>query len=140
MLLRDGTTPLGINDDSSSFVAAREREFNEINAAEPGVCDEPTHRTRSANRHAMYTAIGSRFGSRRPPPPPPPRAEYFRFRFWESDDDDDVSGVRGVDRIGEYRKEDDRDMDCGIEVEENDSGTYVDYLYGRMTKERLDWM
>lgn len=68
------------------------------------------------------------------------RAEYFRFRFWESDDDDDVSGVRGVDRIGEYRKEDDRDMDCGIEVEENDSGTYVDYLYGTMTKERLDWM
>lgn len=99
MLLRDGTTPLGINDDSSSFVAAREREFNEINAAEPGVCDEPTHRTRSANRHAMYTAIGSRFGSQRPPPPPPPRAEYFRFRFWELDDDDDVSVVRGVDRI-----------------------------------------
>lgn len=27
------------------------------------------------------------------------RAEYFRFRFWELDDDDDVSGVRGVDRI-----------------------------------------
>lgn len=47
--------------------------------------------------------------------------------------------VASIVSIGEYRK-DDRDMDCGIEVEENDSGTYVDYLYGRMTKERLDWI
>lgn len=48
--------------------------------------------------------------------------------------------VASIVSIGEYRKEDDRDMDCGIEVEENDSGTYVDYLYGTMIKERLDWM
>lgn len=46
--------------------------------------------------------------------------------------------VASIVSIGEYRKEDDRDMDCGIEVEENDSGTYVDYLYGTMIKERLD--
>lgn len=94
MLLRDGTTPLGINDDSSSFVAAREREFNEINAAEPGVCDEPTHSghdpqiatrdiygywIRIEARAILLLLLLSVF-----------RAEYFRFRFWELDDDDDV--------------------------------------------------
>lgn len=93
MLLRDGTTPLGINDDSSSFVAAREREFNEINAAEPGVCDEPTHSghdpqiatrdiygywIRIEARAILLLLLLSVF-----------RAEYFRFRFWELDDDDD---------------------------------------------------
>lgn len=124
MLLRDGTTPLGINDDSSSFVAAREREFNEINAAEPGVCDEPTHSghdpqiatrdiygywIRIEARAILLLLLLSVF-----------RAEYFRFHFWELDDDDDMSGVRGVDRIGEYRprkeddREDDRDWDYRI--------------------------
>lgn len=93
MLLRDGTTPLGINDDSSSFVAAREREFNEINAAEPGVCDEPTHsghdpQIATRDIYGYWIRIEARaillllllfvF-----------RAEYFRFRFWELDDDDD---------------------------------------------------
>lgn len=119
MLLRDGTTPLGINDDSSSFVAAREREFNEINAAEPGVCDEPTHsghdpQIATRDIYGYWIRIEARailllllpvF-----------RAEYFRFRFWELDDDDDDMFVASIVSIGEYRprKKDDRDWDYRI--------------------------
>lgn len=125
MLLRDGTTPLGINDDSSSFVAAREREFNEINAAEPGVCDEPTHsghdpQIATRDIYGYWIRIEARAILLLLLLLPVFRAEYFRFRFWELDDDDDMSGVRGVDRIGEYRprkeddREDDRDWDYRI--------------------------